>query len=160
MKREYRGAGSNRSIRAAMASVDHTWATPPELFEQWDSEFRFTLDPCCVPSTAKCAKYYTPAEDGLRQDWSRERVFMNPPYGRSLPAWMRKAWEESQRGALVVCLVPVRTDTAWWHDWVIAKRAEVRFLKGRISFLLDGKRGQPTFPSALVIYRPAKEQAA
>lgn len=158
--REYPGAGSNRSIRAAMGSTVHTWATPPELFAKLDAEFGFTLDPCCVPDTAKCSKFYTPVEDGLVQDWSADRVFMNPPYGRSLPVWMQKAWQESQRGALVVCLVPVRTDTAWWHDWVIGKGAEIRYLRGRVSFLLDGKKGQPTYPSALVIYRPAKEQAA
>ena len=154
--RAYEGAGANRSLRAMMASNVHTWATPPELFAKLNAEFRFTLDPCCVPATAKCAKYFTPDDDGLAQDWSRDRVFMNPPYGRALRDWMQKAYEESLRGALVVCLVPARTDTAWWHEWV-ERKAEVRFIRGRVAFLLDGKAGDPAFASALVIYRPATE---
>lgn len=99
--------------------------------------------------TAKCAKYYTPKEDGLKQDWSVERVFMNPPYGAELPRWIKKAYEESRRGALVVCLVSARVDTNWWHDYAI--RGEVRFLKGRIK----GSNGQSwPFAAAVVVFRP------
>lgn len=144
---------------AMLGSHTHTWATPPEFFAKLDAEFGFTLDPCCVPETAKCARYYTPAEDGLAQDWSGEVVFMNPPYGRSLPAWMKKAWEESQRGATVVCLVPARTGSAWFHDW--AMRGEVRYLRGRVRFILDGvRKGSPAFDSAVVVFRPPVQEAA
>jgi len=137
----------NRIITGS--SDDMTWPTPQPVFDALNAEFGFTLDPCCVPATAKCAKYYTPKEDGLKQDWSGERVFMNPPYGRWLKPWMRKAYEESQRGALVVCLVPARVDTAWWHDYAI--KGEVRFPRGRIK----NKNGQSwPFPAAIVIFRP------
>jgi phage N-6-adenine-methyltransferase len=130
------------------------WATSPVLFRQLDEEFGFTLDPCATEQTAKCARFFTREDNGLAQDWSKERVFMNPPFGRQIKWWMKKAWEESQRGALVVCLVPARTDTAWWHDWAV--RGEVRFLRGRGHYVTpDGKRrGTEAFPSAIVVFSP------
>src|SRR5262249_4101706 len=88
--------------------------------------------------------------DGLAQDWAGETVFMNPPYGRQISRWVRKAHDSAARGATVVCLVPARTDTHWWHNYVID--GEVRFLKGRLKFG-DSKNSAP-FPSALVIFRP------
>jgi site-specific DNA-methyltransferase (adenine-specific) len=127
------------------------WATPRDLFRELDAEFHFDLDPCATPETATCARHFTPADDGLAQTWTG-RVFMNPPYGRTIGAWMRKAWEASQTTAeLVVCLVPARPDTRWWHDY--AERGERRFLKGRLRFG-DAKSGAP-FPSALVVFRGA-----
>ena len=131
-------------------SATSEWATPQWLYEALHAEFGFTLDPCATATNAKCAQYFTRAEDGLRQNWGRETVFMNPPYGRQLSAWMQKAFTASLRGALVVCLIPARTDTDWWHRY--AMRGEIRFLKGRLRF------GQATssapFPSAVVIFRP------
>ena len=126
-----------------------TWETPQELFDALDAEFGFSLDPCCQHETAKCAKHYTPAEDGLAQDWSGDVVFMNPPYGREIGKWMQKAFTESKRGAVVVCLVPSRTDTAWWHDY--SMRGEVRFLRGRLRF--GGHTNSAPFPSAIVVFR-------
>jgi hypothetical protein len=100
--------GSSRSVE---------WYTPPALFAELAAEFGgFDLDPCCTPESALCSAYYTREDDGLMKPWFGH-VFMNPPYGKTLGQWMRKAWEESQRGALVVCLVPARVDTAWWHDY-------------------------------------------
>lgn len=140
---------NEHSRRIMGSSNDMTWPTPQPVFDKLNSEFHFTLDPCCVPETAKCERFYTPKEDGLKQDWSRERVFMNPPYGRWLKIWMRKAYEESQRGALVVCLVPARVDTGWWHDY--AMKGETRFLRGRIK----NRNGVSwPFPAAVVILRP------
>lgn len=131
------------------------WATPPEIYEPLDAEFGFTLDPCCTAATAKCAKFYTEADDGLAQDWSGERVFMNPPYGREIPAWTRKARAEVERGALVVGLLPASTDLAWWHEDVLAAGAEIRFVRGRIRFLMDGRRWANAFmPSVIVVWRP------
>lgn len=126
------------------------WPTPQAFFDGLNVEFQFTLDPCALPHNAKCAKFYTPTDDGLAQDWSGERVFMNPPYGRAVGHWMRKAYLETRGGCeLAVCLVPSRTDTAWWHDY--AAKGEVRFIRGRLKFG-DGKQGAP-FPSAIVIFR-------
>jgi site-specific DNA-methyltransferase (adenine-specific) len=128
------------------------WATPRDLFRALDAEFRFDFDPCATPETATCPRYFTPADDGLRQEWTG-RVFMNPPYGRTIGAWMRKAWEASQTTAEVaVCLVPARTDTAWWHSY--ATRGEVRFLQGRLRF--GGAASGAPFPSAVVVFRYTK----
>jgi len=126
------------------------WATPEKLFSVLDAEFQFTLDPCCTSENAKCPKYFTATEDGLRQDWAGHVVFMNPPYGRQIGNWVQKAHESAQAGATVVCLVPSRTDTKWWHDYVLPH--EVRFLKGRLKF--GGSRHNAPFPSAVVVMRP------
>lgn len=132
------------------------WETPPELFDPLEQEFGFTLDPCATPETAKCARYFTEAEDGLAQDWGTERVFMNPPYGREIYAWTRKARLSAEAGALVVGLLPVSSDLAWWHDDVVAAGAEVRYIRGRVRFLTGGPyRASGFFASAVVIWRPA-----
>ena len=139
-----------RDVLFSSASTD--WATPPEVFEPLDKEFRFTLDPCATAENAKCVRFYTAAEDGLQQPWAPHRVFMNPPYGREIRQWMAKAAEENTKGALVVCLIHARTDTRWWHDCVEGKAAEVRFLRGRVRFL--GAPNTCPFPSVVVVYRP------
>ena len=136
-------------LHGMMSSATAEWSTPQDLFDRLDEEFAFTLDPCCTHENAKCEKHYTAAEDGLAQSWAGERVFMNPPYGRVIGRWMEKAWLSAQLGALVVCLVPARTDTAWWHDF--AMKGEIRFLRGRLRF--GGGRGSAPFPSAIVIFR-------
>src|SRR5438105_2207237 len=114
-----------QSVHFSSATCE--WATPQWLFEALDAEFGFTLDPCATAENAKCGKHFTKERDGLAQSWDNETVFMNPPYGAVIAAWMRKAFESSQRGALVVCLIPARTDTGWWHQF--AMRGEVRLLK-------------------------------
>lgn len=145
-----------KSFRARTSSIRDDWTTPQSLFDLLHAEFGFTLDPCCHVHTAKCPQFFTRDTDGLSQQWAPARVFMNPPYGREIPRWMEKAHSESLRGALVVALVPVRSDTRWWHDHVIGAKAEVRFLKGRPRFELDGKPGVATpFPCAVIVYRPA-----
>lgn len=133
------------------SSQTDEWPTPQELFVGLDAEFKFTLDPCCTPETAKCRAFFTKKEDGLSRPWGSHTVFMNPPYGRGIGDWMRKAYEESQAGATVVCLVPSRTDTAWWHDY--AMKGEIRLLRGRLKFG-EAKTNAP-FPSAVVVFRPA-----
>jgi site-specific DNA-methyltransferase (adenine-specific) len=127
------------------------WETPTSFFEVYDREFGFTLDVCALPYNAKVPRHFTPEDDGLAQDWSRDVCWMNPPYGAEIPKWMAKAWGESQRGATVVCLVPARTDTRWWHEY--AEKGERRFVKGRIRFV--GARFTAPFPCAIVVFRPA-----
>lgn len=131
------------------SSKDETWATPIDFFNKLNSEFRFTLDPCCYPESAKCSKYYTPETNGLIQDWNREVVFMNPPYGPDILQWMKKAYEESLKGVLVACLIPARTDTKYFHEYVM-KAAEIRFIKGRLKF--GNSLNAAPFPSMLVIF--------
>lgn len=137
-------------LKVHFMSATDEWATPQFLFDALNAEFGFTLDPCATAENAKCKKFYTRTEDGLSQDWEEEVVFMNPPYGREIGAWIRKAYESSRSSALVVCLVPARTDTGWWHRY--ATRGEIRFFKGRLKFG-SGQNCAP-FPSAVVIFRP------
>lgn len=142
---------SNHSREVQTSSKDTRWATPQQWFDYLNLEFKFTLDPCCVPATAKCLKFYTPDDDGLSKSWGEERVFMNPPYGSALPAWMEKAYRECRENqALVVCLVPARVDTQWWANY--AAKGEVRYPIGRIRFA-EATTSAP-FPVAIVIFRP------
>lgn len=133
------------------------WETPLDFFNKLNVEFGFTLDPCCTKETAKCNKYFTSKENGLKQNWTGHIVFMNPPYGREISKWIKKAYNESNKGATVVCLIPARTDTRWWWDYCM--KGEILFIKGRLKFKGKNKQGKivqnsATFPSALVIFRP------
>ena len=125
------------------------WSTPQKLFDRLNWIFNFTLDPCATKENAKCQKYYTKEQDGLKKDWNNEKVFMNPPYGREIGKWIEKAYKESLKGTLVVCLIPARTDTKYWHDYIFNK-AMIKYLKGRLKFN-DTKNSAP-FPSAIIIY--------
>ena len=108
------------------SSESEVWETPKALFDKLDTEFHFDIDVCALPSNAKCTPFFTPEQDGLKQKWEGV-CWMNPPYGRKIGAWMRKALESN---TTVVCLVPARTDTKWWHDYAM-KASEIRFVKGR-----------------------------
>ncbi len=138
--------------KSLFSSESIEWATPQRLFDALNSEFAFTLDPCCTVLSAKCEHFFTKVEDGLSQDWEAHSVFMNPPYGKEISSWMEKAWVSSLNGATVVALVPARTDTKWWHRY--AMKGEIRLLKGRIRFV-GGKHAAP-FPSAVVVFRPTQ----
>lgn len=131
------------------SSKTDIWATPQDFFDALDAEFGFDVDVCALPENAKCALYYSPEQDGLKQEWCGV-CWMNPPYGREIGHWIRKAYESSRRGATVVCLVPARTDTQWWHEF--AMKGEIRFIKGRLKF--GGHQTNAPFPSAIVIFRP------
>jgi phage N-6-adenine-methyltransferase len=128
------------------SSLTDLWPTPQSTFDALDREFGFETDVCAIASNAKCGHYFSPEMDGLAQDW-RGVCWMNPPYGRSISKWMRKAYESSLQGSTVVCLVPARTDTAWWHDY--AMLGEIRFIRGRLQF--NGVKDAP-FPSAVVVF--------
>ena len=138
-------------LNAAMFSSETAeWATPQAFYDELNREFGFTLDPCATPQNAKCAKFYTKEQDGLAQSWQGERVFCNPPYGRDLRKWVEKAHREAMGGALIVMLIPARTDTAYFHDYIYGKH-EIRFIRGRLHFN-ESKAGAP-FPSMVVIFR-------
>lgn len=141
-------------------SVNQTWATPVPIFDVLNHEFEFTLDPCCSPLTAKVkSKFYTEADDGLSKDWSKDVVFMNPPYGKALPKWVRKAYEESRKGATVVCLIPARLDPKYWHDYCLP-HGLIAVPEGRIYFEINGKRmkGSPPFAAAFVVFSPPEKK--
>jgi site-specific DNA-methyltransferase (adenine-specific) len=136
--------------RALFSSAAPDWETPPDLFAVVQKEWRCTLDVCATRENAKCARYFTPEEDGLRQPWSGV-CWMNPPYGREIGKWVRKAYEYGAGGGVVIGLLPARTDTAWFHAWIYGK-ARITFLKGRVRFLRNGERGPAPFPSMLVVW--------
>lgn len=148
------------TTRAYMPKAKSTrWETPADLFAELDEEFRFELDPCAAtPETAKTPAFFTPSDDGLSQPWGRKRVFVNPPYGRALPGWLSKAWEEAQyNGATVVMLLPTRTDTKWFHEYVMPHASEVRFIEGRVKYRNPdtGLEAPAPFPSMIVVFYPA-----
>ena len=138
-------------MKVHFSSNSNEWETPQDFYDKLNNEFNFTLDPCCTKETAKCKKYYTIEDDGLRQNWGGGRVFMNPPYGREIGKWIEKAYKESLKGAIVVCLIPARTDTRYWWDYIFPY-AEIRFIKGRLKFSNNGKSAPAPFPSAIVIF--------
>lgn len=131
------------------SSQTDLWSTPQATFDRLNAEFGFTLDVCAQPENAKCQRFFTPEEDGLAQVWNGI-CWCNPPYGREIGRWIRKAYESSQMGATVVCLVPARTDTKWFHSYVL-HHAEIRFIKGRLKF--GNAKNSAPFPSAIVIFR-------
>lgn len=137
--------------KTLFSSASEEWATPQELFDKLNEEFCFTLDPCATPQNHKCEQYFTKEQDGLKMDWGGYCVFCNPPYGRNLKEWVKKCYTEGlKEGTIVVMLIPARTDTQYFHDY-IQHRSEVRFIRGRLKFG-NAENGAP-FPSMIVIYR-------
>ena len=131
------------------SSERDNWETPQDFFDKLNEEFGFTLDVCAEDDTAKCEKYYTKKDAAFTKEW-KAVCWMNPPYGRGIGVWLKKAYETSQNESTVVCLIPSRTDTKWWHDYVM-QAAEIRFVKGRLKF--DGHKNSAPFPSAVVVFK-------
>lgn len=136
--------------KAMVSSKSNEWSTPWDFFNDLNDEFNFTLDPCSTVENKKCNKYYTIEENGLNQDWSKDIVFMNPPYGGNTKQWIEKAYNESLKGAIVVCLIVSSTDRSYWHDFIFPYAAQIRWIRGRIKFG-DSKSTAP-FASAVVIF--------
>ena len=127
------------------------WTTPQDFFDELNQEFGFTLDVASSKENHKCDKYFTEEENGLIQDWSNNVCFCNPPYGREIKKWVKKCYEEGKKeNTIVVMLIPARTDTSYFHDYIYNK-SEIRFIRGRLRFG-DGKSPAP-FPSMVVIYK-------
>ena len=142
------------NTKTLISSKTDKWATPQTFFDELNREFDFNLDPCADETNHKCEKYFTEEENGLLQDWGGCRVFCNPPYGSSIKDWVAKCYHEGHKEeTLVVLLIPARTDTTYFHDY-IEHRAEIRFVRGRLKFG-DSKTGAP-FPSMVVIFRGPK----
>lgn len=142
--------------KALLSSKKMDYCTPQKFFETLNEEFSFALDAAATAKNAKCKTYYTPETDGLSSPWNTAggAVFCNPPYGREIGKWVRKAYEEAQRGTTVVLLIPARTDTTYFHNYIYGK-AEIRFIRGRLRFTdEDGNAyAAAPFPSMVVIYR-------
>lgn len=139
---------------ALLSSKNMCWCTPQDFFDKLNAEFNFALDAAATDKTAKCPLYYTPETDGLSHSWQcLGAVFCNPPYGHEIGKWVRKAYKESQSGQTIVLLLPARTDTSYFHDYIYGK-AEIRFIRGRLRFVgPDGQAAYPApFPSMVVVY--------
>ena len=129
------------------SSETDLWATPQDFFNKYDAQHHFDLDACALPENAKCQKYFTPEMDGLKQEWTGV-IWCNPPYGKQIKHWIQKAYEASLKGAKVVMLIPARTDTAYWHDYVM--KGKIEFIRGRLKF--GNSKNSAPFPSAIVIF--------
>lgn len=138
------------------SSKSDDWATPQHIFDELNARWRFTLDVCASKDNAKCPRFFTVEQDGLKQNWEGV-CWMNPPYGHEISAWVAKAHAAADAGATVVCLLPARTDTVWWHEHVDPirrkeARGELELVRGRLKFG-DAKNSAP-FPSAVVVFLP------
>lgn len=138
-----------RINKGLFTSKTPEWETPQALFDELNSEFHFTLDVCANLKNKKCGIWFSQYEDGLKQDWKNRTWWMNPPYGREIGKWVYKAYLTGGGG---VALLPARTDTQWFHNYIYKKKnVEIRFIKGRLKFG-DSKNSAP-FPSMVVIFK-------
>jgi phage N-6-adenine-methyltransferase len=152
----------NKKTQETMfSSKSAEWETPQDFFDRLNQTHDFTLDPCSTPENTKCVKHYTRVQDGLSRDWGGHNVFVNPPYGREMKKWVKKAFEESQKpDTTVVMLIPARTDTRYWHDYCM-KADLIYFVKGRLHFknkvIADytgkTKTSPAPFPSAVIVFK-------
>lgn len=136
------------------SSASEEWPTPQDFFDKYDAIYHFDLDVAATAENAKCPRFFTKKDNGLLQNWGGGGVtcWMNPPYGREIIHWMKKAFDSAQAGATVVCLVPARTDTKWWHEY--AMKGEIEFIRGRLKF--GGHKNSAPFPSAIIVFKGKK----
>lgn len=134
---------------AIFSRATDEWATPQWLFDKLNEEFHFTLDVCANEDNAKCKTFFSKVQDGLQQQWDGV-IWCNPPYGRQIKQWVKKASEAAASGNTVVMLIPARTDTEWFHEYVYGK-AEIRFIRGRVKF--GGSKNNAPFPSMICVFR-------
>jgi len=137
--------------KTLFSSKTGEWSTPQQFFDKLDWRFGpFDLDPCATPGNTKCANFFTTPENGLEKDWGGFNCFVNPPYGRGIDKWIEKGYKESQKpNTRVIMLIPARTDTKYWHEYVM-KASQIHFVKGRLKFG-DAENCAP-FPSAVVVF--------
>ena len=142
------------------SSEKQDWCTPQQFFDELDAEFHFVLDAAATHQNSKCKRCFTPVDDGLIQNWDvGGAVYCNPPYGKEIGLWVKKAYEEAQKGTTIVMLIPARTDTKYFHEYIYHK-AEIRFVKGRLKFTDENgtPKGTAPFPSMVVIYNRKDNQ--
>lgn len=138
------------NTKGVFSSATDEWSTPQELFDELNEKYHFDLDPCADEANHKCSLYYTKEQNGLMQPWEGHNVFCNPPYGREIGKWVKRGCEQGKLpNTLVVMLLPARTDTKWFHDFIYGK-AEIVFLRGRLKF--GGSKNSAPFPSMIVIF--------
>lgn len=142
---------TNNRLGVMYSSLKSEWETPQLLFDNLKQRFPFQIDVCADENNKKCEKYFSVEDDGLKQSWyDYDFAWMNPPYGKKIGLWVRKAYEQSLNYVTVVCLLPSRTDTKWWHEYIMKGAAEVWFVKGRIKF--SNHKNPAPFPSVIVVF--------
>jgi phage N-6-adenine-methyltransferase len=134
--------------KVLFSSATDEWSTPQDLFDKYNAIYQFNTDVCATPQNAKCKDYFTRADDGLAQVWLGT-CWMNPPYGREIGLWVHKAYRTGEAGSTVVCLLPARTDTKWFHDYCLPY-GKIEFLRGRLKF--GGAKNSAPFPSMIVVF--------
>ena len=140
-----------KNLDVMFSSKTDLWSTPQDFYNELNKDFNFSLDPCSTHENAKCEKHFTIEDNGLEQDWANNNVFCNPPYGKEIKKWVKKCYEESQKeNTNVVMLIPARTDTTYFHDYIYKKAKEIRFIRGRLKFG-QAKNSAP-FPSMVVVF--------
>lgn len=141
---------NDKRVLSIKATSSDEWETPKDLFEKLDNQYHFNLDLCATHKNHKCEKYYTKEQDGLKQEWAGV-CWCNPPYS-NVKAWVKKAYNEAQKGTVIIMLIPARTDTRWFHDWIYNMYGvEVEFLRGRLRF--SGSKWNAPFPSMIVTFK-------
>lgn len=141
----------NKDLHFSSKKTD--WETPDDFFAKLDRMYHFTLDVCATKKNAKCKQYYTPKQDAFTQSWTG-RIWMNPPYGRQIDKWIQRAWLAAITGEaeIVVCLLPARTDTRWFHDYICTSTAvKIEYIRGRLQF--KGAKYKAPFPSMVVVFQ-------
>ena len=137
-----------KRMEVHFSSKTDLWSTPLDFYDKYNKKYNFEIDVCALPENSKCSKFFTPEQDGLNQKWVGT-CWMNPPYGREIKKWVKKAYESSLNGATVVCLLPARTDTTWWHDYCI--KGDIEFIRGRLK--VGGSKNSAPFPSAVIVFK-------
>lgn len=138
------------NTQVMFSSATDMWATPQDFFDNLNNEFMFEIDVCATAENAKCKTFYTKEQNGLEMPWNGV-CWCNHPYGREIGKWVERAYTSSVGGATVVMLLPARTDTKWFHEYIYGK-AEIRFIKGRLKF--GNSKNSAPFPSMVAIFRP------
>ena len=142
-----------RVQKIMFSSKSDEYGTPVSFYQKLDKMFKFTLDPCSTELNRRCVRHYTKEEDGLSKSWADEVAFVNPPYS-DISSWVEKAYKEStENNATVVMLIPSRTDTKYWHDYIMRGASAIFFVKGRLKFDAgEGEVSPAPFPSAVVVF--------
>ena len=153
-----------RNVSHTFTSKDEAWRTPDYIYDYFDKIYKFNFDAAASKENARTKKYLTKQDDALSSSWCRKgrRIWLNPPYSRNLYPWIEKAYEESKKGCIVAILIYSRTDTKWWHDFVIPHAYKVHFIRPRIKFLdskTGKKKGSATAPSCLIVFKPNKRKS-
>lgn len=132
------------------SSNSNEWYTPSYVFNELNKRYKFTLDAAANENNAKCDRFFTQEDDGLKQCWANESVWLNPPYGREIGKWVKKAKMESEKGSQVVMLIPARTETKYWHEYIFPHASKILFVSGRLKF--GGAPNNAPFPSAVIVF--------